>query len=778
MSNRISRGIPGFHNGISQQAAANRLPSQVADAVNVFPSLVEGMTDRPPLKHIKKLNTTPGISDYFVHLYNRDATERYVVLIGNQTIKVYDMAGNEKTVNTPDGLTYLASSNPRQDFAAVTVADYTFILNKTVEVAMDKAEEAEDAPYEAIVWVKRGVQSNKYTVTLGVTDYTVTTGDSNSPATYRTDQIASDLKALIEAGGGGYTVYRKGSVLKISRSTDFTFAVWDSYGETGIKGMKHTVDKYTDLPPNCWDGVRLNVLGDGKDVITDYYVEYTSEDGASAGVWKESRGWSQSNLFDDSTMPMQLVREPDGTFTLERCLWDERMVGDDDTCPLPSFVGRRINDIFFFRNRLGFISDENVIFSRAGEFFNFFPESVTDVLDTDPIDTTASHVKVSILNHAVPYSKSLLLFSDQTQFMLTSDTMLTPNDIKIDQTTEFACSSRCKPIGQGPNVYFVNPRGNYDGIMEYFMQEDTVTNDAADITAHVPKLIPSGVHKLIGSPNTDIFFALNSDEPQTLFGYKYYWSGNEKLQSAWVKWELSADNEIIGGDLIDTTMYLIIKRSDGFHLMSMSVEEGAIDDIGFLILLDNRVELTGVYDAGNDWTTWTLPYELATNIPLTVVFNEDWEDAGTVLSPVTRPSTTTVRAAGDWHDHAVFIGLPYTAEATWSRQFVKEGGDDGKPIVGGRLQLLDGTIYYENSGGFEVEVSATGRATSTYQLNRRLGTPEFTLGDIVFYSGSFTFPILADSREVTIKMRNSSYLRSCWHAAEYSANFVLNSRRA
>jgi hypothetical protein len=109
---------------------------------------------------------------------------------------------------------------------------------------------------------------------------------------------------------------------------------------------------------------------------------------------------------------------------------------------------------------------------------------------------------------------------------------------------------------------------------------------------------------------------------------------------------------------------------------------------------------------------------------------------------------------------------------------VKEDGDDGKPIVGGRLQLLDGTIYYENSGGFEVEVSATGRTTRTYQLNPRLGTPESSLGDIVFYSGSFTFPILADSREVTIKMKNSSYLRSCWHNAEWSANFVLNSRRA
>jgi hypothetical protein len=39
-----------------------------------------------------------------------------------------------------------------------------------------------------------------------------------------------------------------------------------------------------------------------------------------------------------------------------------------------------------FRNRLGFLSDENVIFSRASEFFEFFPETITQVLATDPID--------------------------------------------------------------------------------------------------------------------------------------------------------------------------------------------------------------------------------------------------------------------------------------------------------------------------------------------------------------------------------------------------------
>nr|DAL93610.1 MAG TPA: stabilization protein [Caudoviricetes sp.] len=32
-------------------------------------------------------------------------------------------------------------------------------------------------------------------------------------------------------------------------------------------------------------------------------------------------------------------------------------MGDDDSNPYPSFVGSNINDIFFYRNRLGFISE-------------------------------------------------------------------------------------------------------------------------------------------------------------------------------------------------------------------------------------------------------------------------------------------------------------------------------------------------------------------------------------------------------------------------------------
>ena len=57
-----------------------------------------------------------------------------------------------------------------------------------------------------------------------------------------------------------------------------------------------------------------------------------------------------------------------------------------------------------------------MILSRTRDFFEYFPETVTTVLDTDPIDVIASNNKVSVLQYAVPYQDELIIFSQQYQF--------------------------------------------------------------------------------------------------------------------------------------------------------------------------------------------------------------------------------------------------------------------------------------------------------------------------------------------------------------------------
>jgi hypothetical protein len=108
-----------------------------------------------------------------------------------------------------------------------------------------------------------------------------------------------------------------------------------------------------------------------------------------------------------------------------------RQAGDDFTNPFPSFTDRTINDVFFFKNRLGFVTDNAVIFSEADEYFNFFRTTTQQLLDSAPIDVGLSHTKVAILQHAIPFQEKLMLFSKQSQFVLRGADVLSPKTVHI-----------------------------------------------------------------------------------------------------------------------------------------------------------------------------------------------------------------------------------------------------------------------------------------------------------------------------------------------------------
>ena len=120
----------------------------------------------------------------------------------------------------------------------------------------------------------------------------------------------------------------------------------------------------------------IKVSGDNQKAQDDYYVKYND------GVWKETNEPGSLTQLDASTMPHKLAKLPNGNFTFNTAVYAERKVGDDDTNPFPSFVDFTISDIFFHRNRLGLLADENIIFGRAGEFleFDFFRKSTLAIM--------------------------------------------------------------------------------------------------------------------------------------------------------------------------------------------------------------------------------------------------------------------------------------------------------------------------------------------------------------------------------------------------------------
>ena len=769
----ISGSIPNVINGISQQPPSLRLPTQAEKQVNGFSSVVKGLFKRPPTQHIALINNFTTAS--FVHtmrlLNANNELELFFVVIASTGIKVYNSSGVEQTVT--GSFTYLSSvTNPQEQLAATSVADYTFILNKTTKVKKGTATSAA-LKHEGLIFVKQGDYSSDYkaTITYNGVEYsaTYTTRDSSNVAhedDVKTDNIASQLKtALAAAVPSGFTFELLDNIIYITRSDNAQFSLdaTDSYGDTHIKGIKGTVGALKDLPAKGKLGFRVRVNGDTTKGQDDYFVELQEPENGSDYVWKECVGFGVKTQLDASTLPHQLVRNANGTFTFGPVSWKNRNAGDDDTNPFPSFAnydestyanGRyTINDVFFYKDRLCFLSDENLIASQTGEYFNFFQTTVLTLLDDGVVDIAVSNNTVSILKHGVPFDESIILFSDLAQFKVLNADIFSPSTVSASITTAFEASLKSKPASAGKYVFFPTLQGKWSGIREYFVDSDNDTNDAASITAHVPSYLDGEVRQLVASSNTDMLFVLTETDKSEMYIYNYYWSGNEKLQSAWSTWTFTHD--ILHISVENANLYLLVSRPEGVCLekINLSEDDLIVDANTFQVNLDRRIKMTS--------SSTTIPYStytLATS-------------KGDILAP------TEVQSAIN-SGLTVVAGVPYSFEYQFSPVVMK---NEQNPISTGRLQLKRLNINYSDTGFFGVTVARknSGQQVNTAEFNSSstLGTSGLIADGKVIETGDFDVSVQSEASNTDITVNSSSHLPVVLQSAEWEAVFHLRSRR-
>lgn len=802
----ISTTIPNLVNGISQQPFALRLASQAEEQVNGYSTVVEGLRKRPGTRHIKRL--PPSVSSTaYLHTINRDPTERYLVVVTNGDLKVFDLMGNEKLVNFPNGKGYLTTTNARDGFRCVTVADYTFVLNTQVVTRKGNTVSDNSRPHEALVWIKQGAYGATYRVFLDNTEVSYTVPDGSvkeHTANVQTDYIASQLETKLRTVTGNldWEIVRNNSLIYIRRYNNggFTIRTNDSIGENGSETFFKTVQRFSALPARAVNGFRVEVTGDQSSSFDNYFVEFKTNDGSFAGpgVWKEAVKGGETVDLNASTMPHALIRNTDGSFTFKQVEWDIRKTGDLSINPMPSFVDRRISDVFFHRNRLGLVADENVIMSRTGDYFNFFRGTATDVLDDDPIDVGVSHTKVSLIRHAVPFSETLLLFSDQTQFQLAKADVLTPNTVSINQTTEYECSLKAKPVGVGRHVYFTVNRGKHTGMKEYYLDAATEVLDAAEVTGHVPRFIPGDVFKIASSGTEDCLALLTDQAKNKVFIYKFYWAENEKMQASWSHWEFPAGTEILNADFIESTMYLVIKKPDGIHLEYIDLEPGKVEpDWTVAVHLDRMVTrekaLGFGFDAGDpalesdDTTVIALPYAIPESEKAN--FRVVTAPGGTLKAGLVVPvvqmyedgnNFTTIRVKGDWRTQPFYMGMAYTFRYVMSTLAVREeAAGGGQNVVGeGRLQLRRMSLLYDKTGYFRVEVIPFNRDKYQYVFSGKVvGSAQNVVGGNPVERGRFRFPIMARNDQVLIQLVNDSHLPCHFLSGEWEGFFILRSKR-
>lgn len=795
----ISQTMKNLKGGTSQQPDILRYPEQGAAQVNCFSSEVDGLIKRPPLVLHKRLSVGGLLGNApMCHLIHRDSEEQYMAIFDGVTIRVLDLkAGVYRNVGAPAGVSYITTQKPQEDIRCVTVADYTFVINTKLacEQGTGKTTRYYELDRHCLIVCSGGQYSRKFTITINdavAAEYQTPDGtDPLHGAECDIKFILQRLKEDFDRGLGqqGWACSQREGYLWISAPADdpiVSLKVTDGYNGKLLTGFKYDVKSTTELPVYAPDNYQVRVSGESGTDQDDYWVQFD----ATRNVWTEAAAPDIANNYRDSTMPHILVREfnTDGTpkFVLKQATWTKRAAGDDETNPYPSFIGQALTDVFFFRNRLGFLAGENVILSESGAYFNFFPPSVAVTADSDPIDVAVSANRVSILKYAVPFAEELLLWADQNQFVLGADGILSPTSVKLDLTTEFEVVDNARPFGIGRNVYFMSERSDFTSVRRYYAVQDvSAVRDAEDVTAHVPRYIPNGVHGVNGSGTENFLSVITHGAPHHIYLYKFLYKEEQVYQQAWGHWDLGEGNRVLSCPMIGSQMYVLLDTEHGIYLLRTSFESNTKDFAGepYRLHLDYKTQYTipaSAYDADDFSTTIQLrdvygatptegDFYLVLTDGTTILFPEPdngWLYAGGVL-----------QITGDLTGQLVTLGSAFNMHYEFSKLLIKKQAQDGSIATedSGRLQLRRAWVNYERSGSFVISVDNRGNKGTYRMTGKRLGSSESLVGFKAQDTGQFRFPLAGNAKNTTVTLDSSTPNPVSITGAGWEGNYVRRS---
>lgn len=746
MGRLVEQSIPSIFNGVSRQPDLVRHTSQVEEADNTLFSVVTGgFEKRPPTKRVGLLPIDTNLP-WHVYAICLDNSEKYYACIDSLgNVRVFDInTGAEKTVNAYSSAvrSYMTAPNPEHDLVLLTVSDFTFVLNKTVTVAMADSK-----------GVVKGT-AKKFEDLPGVRDY---------PRT-------GDVWRVYGAGEAADDIYYKWS----GTAWVQTYTAANIPANLVVRGEKQTLAELpTAIPPDALDGdIWLVTNEDTRD--DDYYVRWND----ARKKWDECEDPTADKAFNLSTIPHALVQETNGTFSVVALNWNPRAAGDKDTVPEPKFVGRKLADIFFTKSRLGLVADSWTTLSQSSDFLNFWSQTGTQVLDDDPIDRSAENNKTTFLKFAVPFRKTVFLTSANAQFELSSDVYMTPSNTSVDMVTQYNASTLARPILVGDTMVFASKAQKRSILQEYYYDDNTISNTAADITKHVADYIPEEILKMTADPTTGIMWCYSSGDTSSLYVYTSYWDGEKKLQSAWCRWPLHVE-KVYDITFMDGYLYLVVKRSGLVHLERVApVREASAPGLNFDPLLDCRTEVTGVYSAETNTTTFTLPFfrEGRTDVVLGGSFGNRkgmWLRAENATD---NANSQTITFAGNYSGGVAYAGLRYLKLCELSKPYLKD--EAGTAIITGRLQLRTMMVSYTDSSYFMVRKTPKARDAKVYKFTGRiLGSEGNVMNGVAKETGVFRFPVNSRGDTVKIEFLNDSPYPSCITALSWTGFFNEISRQ-
>ena len=660
------------------------------------------------------------------------------------------------------------------------------------------------------IWMKNAAyvvtvadhSESKQQANLGLIRPVPTPFDSKSVVT--AESILGDIRQEIMNADGdsddwvdwdeanGYGIKQIGNGLYIKRkdqTSDARFSISTPVGELlGVLAEK--VNTVEDLPQQCRHGYVVKVTN-SEESEDDYYMKFFGEgDKDGAGVWEECAAPDRQVEFDYSTMPVTLIRTADGNFRVSQLdgstytisgtdytvpEWEAATVGDSVTSPEPSFVGKTINKMVLFRNRMVMISDENVVMSRPGGFFNFWNKTAMTFSVADPIDLSCTDDKPAIVFDAIQINSGLLLFTRTSQFLLTTDSdILSPQTAKINFLSSYHYNTNVPPISLGTTVGFLDDAGKNTRFFEMTRILREGEPEVVDQTKIVSNLFKDDI-KLISNSrdNTIVFFSEFNES--AVYVYKYFTVGEKRIQASWFKWDLTGN--ILYHTVMDDIFYAVLVNGDKVVLQrfdlqlsddtkeitdDMDTTSDTTDDITYRVHLDNAQSVTiggSTYDDATKKTTFAIPTGFNNTSKQAAIYDTtagsgDGDTMGMFAKATVNGSNYEV--PGDFSSNTVLVGYLIDMEVEFPTiYYTQQSGDRYRSDIQGSLIVHRTKLNFGDAGMFDTVLKRKGKPdyTETWEI---LPTDYYRSNQVgIVPSVSKTIPVYEKNTNLTLTLKSS-----------------------
>jgi len=536
----VTQLIPTYTGGVSSQPDVKKLSGQVREAENCFADPTFGMTKRSGSRYLATLADSPDLKDAKWFFILRDNREAYIGCIVDGGIRIWNAITTvEASVDVSAGSAYINNTSTTIDryaFDVLTIQDVSIITNKETDVEA-LATPTWTAGKNATVRLLEVAYGAEYVIDINGSEVARYDSPANSDTTtINANTILDKLKTDLE--GEGFTVTKLDSSLEIQNSAAFTIDSRGGVGNDSLISFQDTVDVASILPNQSIQDRLVKIINTDTDGL-GYWAEFTADDGVSGnGFWEETVAPNVSPGFDNSTMPHQLKATAPNTFVLEPIPYEGRLVGDDETNPQPSFVGQKIQKAFFNSNRLGFLSEANVIMSQSGDPYNFYSSSAQQQIASDVIDLNASSTRPVFLFSILNVAQGLLMFSRRQQFLLFSeDGALSPSTAVIRQISEYEMNTLVEPVNTGNSITFTSKSPSQSRVYSMVTRGSEDSPLVADIGKVVSGYLPDSIDFIEASPQNELTIFTGSND-NSMYFYRTYSNGQEIVLQSWFKWTM------------------------------------------------------------------------------------------------------------------------------------------------------------------------------------------------------------------------------------------------